>query len=54
MGDSSSTHIPLYDSFISACSHNHANASDTTASAIEKSKNYHLCRDILNIQNQHV
>lgn len=45
MGNSSSTHIPLYDSFISACSPNHTNVSAIIAPAIVKSKNYHLCMD---------
>lgn len=52
MGKSSSTHIPLYDSFISACSPNHTNVSAIIAPAIVKSKNYHLCMDSQNTQNQ--
>lgn len=37
MGDSSSRHVPLYDSFIPACSPNHANTSAIIISAMVKS-----------------
>lgn len=54
MSDSSSTNIPLYDSFISACSPNHTNVSPIIASAKVKSKNCHLCMGHLNTQNRRV
>lgn len=54
MSDSSSMNIPLYGSFISACSPNHTNVSLIIASAKVKSKNCHLCMDHLNTQNKRV